>query len=190
MNTTLIAITGPSGFHKSELLKEAIKRDADFTMLPAYTDAKPKDNEEHKLFKFISEKEFDEMIDAEKFLEWQRLLSNNHRYGKTKEDFERVLNENSGKIIFTLINIINLPLLKRHYPAVKSIFVDVKDTQTLIDFLKNSPDVTDDEEFEKRFKFATEERRRRHLADVTMHMADDMDESYRMFMDAVKKLAN
>lgn len=187
MKPQLIAITGPSGFNKSNLIADIIRLYPDkYAKIMAYTD-KPKEDGED--FYFISEEDFTKMIEAEKFLEWQRLLSNNFRYGKTKEDIQKAIAENEGKVIFNHVNIINLPLLKRNYPHIKSIFVDVKDTQSLIDFLKSSPDVTDDEEFERRFKFATEERRRRHLADITIHMRENYDESLKEFIDAVEKIA-
>jgi guanylate kinase len=127
------------------------------------------------------------MIEAEKFLEWQRLLSNGFRYGKTKSEIEKTIAENPGKVIFTYINVINLPVFKRYYPDAKSIFIDVKDTIALIDYLKKSPDVTSEEEFERRYKFATEERRRRHLTDFTINMKDSEEETLQLFLNTVNK---
>lgn len=187
MKTTVIAITGPSGFRKGELVEKAIQSSDEFVRAISYTD-RPK--LEHEIdgneFHFVSEDEFSRMVDAEKFVEWQRLVSNNHRYGKTKEEFERTVNDNPGKVIFTVVNVINLPVFKRSYPEIKSIFVDVKDTKSLIDYLRASPDVTSEEEFEKRLKFATEERRRRHLTDYTMNMKDSLEESYEEFIKLVE----
>jgi guanylate kinase len=191
MKTIVIAITGPSGFNKSDLVKKVLKSDPELLYVIAYTDRQKREDEIDGIdFKFIDDIEFTKMVDAEKFLEWQRLLSNNHRYGKTKFDFENIINSNKEKIILTTVNVVNLPLLKRYYPELKSIFVDVKDTQSLIDFLRSSPDVISEDEFEKRMKFATEERRRRHLADITIHMKDNFDDSLIDFQNAINSLSD
>lgn len=187
--TKLISITGPSGFNKSTLIKEILKRNPEFVNMIAYTDRPKRELEiEGENFKFITESEFTKMVNAEEFVEWQKLVSNSYRYGKTKKDFHDILEQNEGKIIFNMVNIINLPLVKRAFPQTKSIFVDIKNTDTLVKFLKNTAGITDDKEFEKRLKFATEERRRRHLADMTINMQDDIEESINVFMNALEKL--
>ncbi len=141
MKTTVIAITGPSGFRKGELVEKAIQSNDQCIRAISYTDRPKMDNEiDGNEFHFISEDEFTQMVDAEKFVEWQRLVSNNHRYGKTKEEFERTVKENEGKTIFTVMNVINLPVFKRSYPNIKSIFVDVKDAERAMKVLKEMAD--------------------------------------------------
>lgn len=186
---TLIAITGPSGFRKRQLVVEkAIKNNSDFITIVSHTDRPKFDDETDGVdFHFVSEDEFTTMVESEQFLEWQRLLSNGYRYGKTKEEIEKTLKDNPGKVVFTYINVINLPVFKRYYPNARSIFIDVKDTVALIDYLKKSPDVTTDEEFERRYKFATEERRRRHLTDFTMNMKESENETVSLFLETVQK---
>lgn len=191
MTNKIIVITGPSGFRKSYLLYKAVKSFPDrFLIVPSYTD-KPKSltEKEGENFFYVSEDEFTQMIKDEKFIEWQRLLSNGFRYGKHKEVFEqKQLNSNPDQVLLTIVNIINLPVFKRYYPSCKSIFVDAKDTKSLIDYLRDSPDVTDEEEFEKRMKFATEERRRRHLADITIHSQDDDEKTFDVLIEQVNNL--
>ncbi len=191
-NTTLIAITGPSGFKKRQIVVDkAIEKHPEFISIVSHTDRPMMDNEKEGVdFFFVSEEEFTGMIEEEKFLEWQRLLSNGFRYGKTKNEIETTLSSNDGAVVFTYINVINLPVFKRYYPNARSIFIDVKDTIALIDFLKQSPDVKTEEEFERRYKFATEERRRRHLTDFTMNMKDSEDESVETFLNIVEKCKN
>ncbi len=189
MKTTVIAITGPSGFDKGELVKELIKLTPSIIEIIAYTDRPPWPHETNERdFHFISEEEFTGMVQAEKFIEWQRLLSNNFRYGKTKQEFTDTITQNAGKIIFSTVNVINLPLLKRYYPEMKSIFIDVKDTQALLEYLNTHGCQGDDEEFDRRLKFATEERRRRHLADLTINMKDDFAASVEELINAVNIL--
>lgn len=174
-DSSLIVLTGPSGFvNKTVLLNKIVAVHPDFIKIVSYTDRPIREGERNGIdFHFISEDEFTAMVEQELFLEWQRVLANNVRYGKTKEDINNALKNNSGKITFTIVNIINLPVFKRYYPNSTSIFIDVKDNLKLIEYLKNSPEVNDDEEFERRYKYATEERRRRHLADFIINMQDE-----------------
>lgn len=186
MKPKIICITGPSGFGKGELVKLVLKTSDIFIRLKSYTD-RPKypeesDNDEYY---FVDEETFTKMVENEEFIEWQRLYSNNYRYGKTKKEFEKIISENPDKVIITIINIINLPVFKRNYPHTKSIFVDVKDTQTLIENLKNKQNIITEDEFDRRYRFATEERRRRHLADFTMHMKDDLEDTFRDFLKLI-----
>lgn len=189
MSATLIAITGPSGFRKSRLLKKAINLNPDkYVKVISYTDRPPQDDEQNGVdFYFISEEEFTSMIESETFLEWQRIPANGFRFGKVKEDIQETLRNNEGKVVFAEINVINLPVFKRYYPIAKSIFIDVKDTKTLIGYLRSRADVKTEEEFERLFKFADEERRRRHLADFIINMQDNEEESLSLFYETVEK---
>jgi guanylate kinase len=190
MEPVVIAVTGPSGFNKMDIVKKARLKNPDFGYIISYTTQENVPELYDGDFKIVSEEEFDSMIYAEKFIEWQRLISNNYKYGKTKKDFDETIKNTKCKVLFTIINVINLPVLKRYYPKVKSLFIDVKDTKALIEFLKNSPDANTPEEYEKRLKFATEERRRRHLADITIKSQDDDEIDMKNFLDAVEKLKN
>ncbi len=186
--TFLIAITGPSGFRKTEIVKRAIREHDRYTKVISYTD-RPKfpDETEDTDFHFVTEEKFTEMIDNEEFIEWQRLSTNGYRFGKTKEEFNETLKSNPGKVVFTQVNIINLPVLKRYYPEMCTIFVDVKDTKAMEEYLKQSNDIPDEDEYERRYKFAIEERRRRHLADFIINMKDDEEETYQEFLSTVQK---
>lgn len=177
MKTLVIAITGPSDFGKGIILEKILSRSDEFKRIISHTDRpKRKDEIEGAEFHFVSEKEFTNMVQDEKFLEWQVVPSNGYRYGKTREEVERVLQEHAGKVVFTRMNVINLPVLKRHLPHAKSIFIDLKDTGALIEHLKKNAGIDSEDEFERRFKFATEERRRRHLADITITRKESDEE--------------
>ncbi len=188
MNPKILVVTGPSGFDKSAIVKLALKRDKQLVKSVSYTDRPKRPDEiDGEDFYFISEDEFTRMIEDEKFIEWQRLVSNNYRYGKTKEKFQQLLEEHPDKIIVTIVNIVNVPVFARYYPHAKSVFIDVKDTEFLIKQLKNSPEVTTEKIFQDRLKFATEERRRRHLANFYMRMQDDIEASVKEFFDIINK---
>ena len=186
---TLITLTGPSGFNKSTLIKKLLKLNEDFKKVVSHTDRPKRDHEVEGVdFHFVSEKEFNDMVQSEKFLEWQRVPSNNFRYGKTKKDITEALEENTGKVIFTRVNIINLPVFKRHYPESISIFIDLKDSVALVDYLKNKAGIEEDEEFDRRQKFATEERRRRHLADFIVSMKDSEEDTISEILKIVEQV--
>ncbi len=188
MNPKILVVTGPSGFDKSLIVKLAIERDKRLVKSVSYTDRPKRPNEiDGEDFYFISEDEFTRMIEEEKFIEWQKLVSNNYRYGKTKDKFQQLLDKYPDKIIVTVVNIVNVPVFARHYPYAKSIFIDVKDTEFLIKQLKNSPEVANEKIFQDRLKFATEERRRRHLANFYMRMQENIEASVKEFLDLINK---
>ncbi len=186
----LICITGPSGLRKSRLIEKAIQQDG-YKRLVAYTDRPRQDHEMYgEEYYFISPEEFTESIDQGEFVEWQKLISNGYRYGKKRKDIDKSLEEYTGQVLFSVINVVNLPVFKRHYPKSISIFLDIPD----VDFIKESVKATIkendnfDEEFERRFDFIMEEKRRRHLADYYMRIAHDPLDSFDEFMELVEKI--
>jgi guanylate kinase len=190
MKPSIIVITGPTELGKGELVNQLIRENPQFVSAVAYTDRPKREGEvEGKEFHFVNDEEFTNMIDSGQFVEWQRLISNTYRYGKTKAEFSATLENNPDKIVLTRMNIINLPVFKRLYPEVKSIFIDVIDTQHLIDSLKESTELLGEDDFDRRFKFATEERRRRHLADVTIKIKDTLQESIAELLATINKLS-
>lgn len=186
---TLITITGPSGFNKGNLIRKIISEHDDFERIISHTDRPKRESEvDGRDFHFVTEDEFTEMIQAEKFVEWQRVEVNGFRYGKTKEDVHKSVDEKKDKVVFTRVNIINLPVFKRHYPNSVSIFIDVKDNLSLIDYLKNQPDIDSEEEFQRRYDYATEERRRRHLADFIVNTKDTEEETIEEIIKIIERV--
>lgn len=181
----ILVITGPSGFRKSDVHKAILKVHPKLVKVISYTDRPPKAEEIHGVdFKFISQSKFTKMIEEEKFLEWQRVLANNYRYGKTKKDFLDTLKKHGdSKIITTIINIVNVPVFKRAYPESKVIYLDV-DNQTLIETISKS-NITNPEDLQRKLKFALEERKRRHLADFYLRMENIED-----LTEVINKLLN
>ncbi|BDQ04540.1 MAG: hypothetical protein KatS3mg084_0058 [Candidatus Dojkabacteria bacterium] len=189
MNPKILVVTGPSGFDKSSIIKLALKSDKRLVKSVSYTDRPQRPDEiDGEDFYFISADKFTRMIEEEKFIEWQKLVSNNYRYGKAKKEFQQLLEAHPDKIIVTVVNIVNVPVFARYYPYAKSIFIDVRDTEFLIKQLKNSPEITNEKMFQFRLKFATEERRRRHLANFYMRMQEDIEASVKEFLDIINKV--
>lgn len=174
MSYKILVITGPSGFKKSEIHKYILNKNPKIIKAISYTDRPPLVDEIDGIdFKFISSQKFTEMILNEEFLEWQQLISNNYRYGKTKKDFEEAIKlANNEKIVSTIVNIVNVPVFKRFYPESKVVYIDVKNDEAIIQMLERYSNPKDNVNFKKRYKFAIEERRRRHLADYYIKMND------------------
>lgn len=188
MKQLLIAITGPSDIGKGIILDKLLQTSNEFERVVSHTDRPKRDNEiSGQEYHFVTEEEFTQMIDEERFVEWQMVPTNGFRYGKTKEELDKSMDGNPAKVVFTRINVINLPVFKRHYPYAKSIFIDME-TNSLIDFLKNQAHIESEEEFERRYKFATEERRRRHLADHTVTRKEKEDEIIQEILNFINRL--
>lgn len=190
MKTLVIAITGPSDIGKGKILDRLAAMEDQFKRVISHTDRpKRKGEVDGDEYFFIKEDDFSKMIDEEQFIEWQVVPSNGFRYGKTRDEMEKAIQEHKDKVILTRVNVINLPVFKRHYPHAKSLFVDME-TNALIDYLRNQANIDSEEEFERRYKFATEERRRRHLADKTITRKENDEEIIKEILDFIARLKN
>lgn len=176
---TLIIITGPSGFNKRKLLVNELVNNfnGDFEHILSTTD-RPINLQDKDGFIHLSKEEFDTLVENRGFIEWQKLFIDGYRYGKSRDLVEDRMKNSKAKYLVTKINVINLPVFKRHYPNSKSIFIDVKDTKKLVAHLEeNHSEELTGLTYEERFNFATEERRRRHLADFIINFDQDVEKT-------------
>lgn len=114
----LVLLSGVSGAGKDTIKKELIKRMDNVTSMPSYTDRKPRpDEEDGKIYNFITTEEFENKIKENEFYEYS--VHHEHYYGTSK----KILNEKikSGKII------------------VKDI--EVNGTENLLKLLKDDMDI-------------------------------------------------
>lgn len=114
----LVLLSGVSGAGKDTIKKELIKRMDNVTSMPSYTDRKPRPDEENgKIYNFITTEEFENKIKENEFYEYS--VHHEHYYGTSK----KILNEKikSGKII------------------VKDI--EVNGTENLLKLLKDDMDI-------------------------------------------------
>ncbi|MGA1099522.1 MAG: guanylate kinase, partial [Candidatus Nanopelagicales bacterium] len=71
MNGNLIVITGPSGVGKGSLVKKLLANSSKYALSISATTRKIREGEENgKDYFFISEKDFDHLIQKNGFLEW------------------------------------------------------------------------------------------------------------------------
>ena len=95
----IVILSSPSGAGKTTLVKEISKRN-NFQISISHTTRKPRSNEtEGKDYYFVSESEFKNLIDENKFLEYAKVFQN--YYGSSKDVVFKKLN-NEENVIFDI----------------------------------------------------------------------------------------
>ena len=95
----IVILSSPSGAGKTTLVKEISKRN-NFQISISHTTRKPRSNEtEGKDYYFVSESEFKNLIDENKFLEYAKVFQN--YYGSSKDVVFKKLN-NAENVIFDI----------------------------------------------------------------------------------------
>jgi len=84
----LFIISGPSGCGKTTLVKKVLDMDKDIRFAVSYTTRKKRKGEkEGEDYYFISNNEFEGMVEEEKFVEWA--VVHGHYYGTSKGEIEK-----------------------------------------------------------------------------------------------------
>ncbi|MFZ2737557.1 MAG: guanylate kinase [Burkholderiaceae bacterium] len=83
----LFVVAAPSGAGKSSLVKALMELDSHIQPSISHTTRAPRGQEKHgREYYFISQSEFDAMVQANAFVEWANV--HNHRYGSSKKAIE------------------------------------------------------------------------------------------------------
>ncbi len=116
----LFIISGPSGAGKSTLIEDALKKLPNFSRSVSVT-TRPmrKDEENGKRYCFISNKEFEEMINNDKLFEYSQYCG--YLYGTPKENIEKELS--SGKNLILEIDVKGALQVKNKIKDVYMIFI-------------------------------------------------------------------
>jgi len=94
----LFVVAAPSGAGKSSLVKALLEIDAQARPSVSHTTRAPRGQEKHgREYFFVSEPEFDAMVQANAFVEWA--LVHNHRYGTSKKAIEERITQGSDVIL-------------------------------------------------------------------------------------------
>ena len=92
----IVILSSPSGAGKTTLVNEISKRN-NFQISISHTTRKPRSNEtEGKDYYFVSETEFKNLIDEDKFLEYAKVFQ--HYYGSSKDVVFKKLNSGENVI--------------------------------------------------------------------------------------------
>jgi guanylate kinase len=94
----LIVVAAPSGAGKSSLVKALMEVDAHVQPSVSHTTRAPRGQEKHgREYFFVSDAEFDTMVEAKAFVEWATV--HNHRYGTSKKAIEERMNHGADVVL-------------------------------------------------------------------------------------------
>ena len=117
----LIVVSGFSGSGKGTIMKRLLEEhSAQYALSISATTRSPREGEQHgKEYFFVSEAEFERMIQQEELIEYARYV--NHYYGTPKRYVEEQLN--LGKDVILEIEIQGALKIKEKYPKTLMLFV-------------------------------------------------------------------
>lgn len=118
----LFIVSAPSGTGKSSLIQEILKKVSFYkiTVSVSYTTRMIRPGEKNgKHYFFVSEKEFKNMIDTKKFLEYAKVF--NHYYGTAQKKINNILIR--GIDVFLNIDWQGAKQIRQKIPESRSIFI-------------------------------------------------------------------
>lgn len=94
----LFVVAAPSGAGKSSLVKALLELDSHVQPSVSHTTRAPRGQEKHgREYFFVSESEFDAMVEAGAFVEWANV--HNHRYGTSRKAIEERMAQGADVIL-------------------------------------------------------------------------------------------
>lgn len=94
----LLVVAAPSGAGKSSLVKALMEVDSLVQPSVSHTTRAPRGQEKHgREYFFVSESEFDAMVQADAFVEWAHV--HNHRYGTSKKAIEERMTQGADVVL-------------------------------------------------------------------------------------------
>ena len=94
----LFVVAAPSGAGKSSLVKALLELDSHVQPSVSHTTRAPRGQEKHgREYFFVSETEFDAMVQANAFIEWAHV--HNHRYGTSRKAIEERMSQGADVIL-------------------------------------------------------------------------------------------
>lgn len=121
MNTSkLIVVTGPSGVGKGTLVGLLIARHPQLHLSISATTRKPRPGEKDaKDYYFVSQEQFQAMIESDRLLEWAEYAGN--YYGTLRSKVEEQIH--SGKQVILEIEVVGARQVKQTYPDALLLFI-------------------------------------------------------------------
>lgn len=116
----LFVVAAPSGAGKSSLVKALLELDSHVQPSVSHTTRAPRGQEKHgREYFFVSEQEFDAMVQADAFVEWAHV--HNYRYGTSKKAIEERMLQ--GADVILEIDFQGAIQIKRVFANAISIFI-------------------------------------------------------------------
>ncbi|MBT3382148.1 MAG: guanylate kinase [Prolixibacteraceae bacterium] len=135
----LIIFSAPSGAGKTTIVKHLLRLNFNLEFSISATSREARHTETHsKDYYFISEKEFQQKVDNNDFLEWEEVYKGTC-YGTLKSEVERI--RNLGKNVIFDVDVVGGLNIKRYYgeealavfvqpPSVKELRIRLQDRST------------------------------------------------------------
>jgi guanylate kinase len=116
----LFVVAAPSGAGKSSLVKALLELDSHVRPSVSHTTRAPRGQEKHgREYFFVSEPDFDAMVQADAFVEWAHV--HQHRYGTSKKAIEERMAQ--GADVVLEIDYQGALQIKKIYANAVSIFI-------------------------------------------------------------------
>ena len=146
----IIAVSAPSGTGKTTILKSILQDYPELVFSVSATTRKKREFEKDGVdYFFISEKEFENKIGNNEFVEWEKFYD--YYYGTYKSFIED--NINRGKSVIAEVDVMGALSLKKIYPQAVLIFIYPPSFEELESRLKKRQ-TEDKDEFKKRIERA------------------------------------
>ncbi len=139
MNNIFI-ISGPSGAGEDTIINRLEKELGVVHIITTTTRAMRPGDRERKPYYFISEKDFQEKIKNNEFVEYAKEYNNNY-YGVTHQELERA--KKSGKIGIWKIGYKGVKTAKKLFPEIIAIFINAESLEILEKRIRKRAEVTD-----------------------------------------------
>lgn len=183
MNGNLIVITGPSGVGKGSLVKKLLASSSKYSLSISATTRKIREGEENgKDYFFISEKDFDDLIQKNGFLEWAQFAG--ARYGTLRSEVEK--KTKLGQRVILEIELAGARQIMKSSPEAAFIFIAPPNLEVLRDRLlqrgTESP-----AEIADRIRLAQKEIAAQAEFDIVL-INDDLEASFKQLLNYCESL--
>jgi len=119
-NRLLIVLSGPSGVGKDALLRKMKEQKYPFHYVVTVTSRPRREGERDGVnYRFVSQREFQQMIDKGELLEWANVYGN--YYGVPRKEISQALSK--GKDVIVKVDVQGAATIKRLLPQAVSIFL-------------------------------------------------------------------
>jgi len=146
----LVLIIGPSGVGKSVVLQALRERHSELYFPRSATTRPKREGEGNDLYYFVSDEEFDKLIEEEKVLEWA-VVHGEERYGTLVEEIIPFIEE--GKVVVREVDVQGFDSITNHEffrggdapYKLESVFIMPESKDILIQRIKDRAPISDEE---------------------------------------------